>query len=68
MVQGRIIIPPDKELKRAILHRYHDAPTAGHPGQDRTLDVVKRIFWWPDLVKWVMAYVQGCVDCQQNKP
>ena len=41
MVQGRIVVPPNEELKRAILHRYHDAPTAGHPGRDRTLNTVK---------------------------
>ena len=67
MVQGRLIVPPNEELKRTILHRYHDSPTAGHPGRDRTLEVVKRMFWWPDLTKWVTAYVQGCSDCQQNK-
>ena len=41
MVQDRIVVPPDDELKRAILHRYHDAPTAGHPGRDRTLSATK---------------------------
>lgn len=68
MVQGWIVVPPNEELKRTILHRYHDSPTAGHPGRDCTLDMVKQIFWWPDLVKWVIAYIQGCADCQQNKP
>ena len=68
MVQARIVVPPNEELKRTILHRYHDAPTAGHPGRDRTLNAVKRLFWWPDLTGWVTAYVQGCTSCQQNKP
>ena len=30
--------------------------------------MVERIFWWPDLRKWVEAYVKGCAECQQNKP
>src|ERR1700761_3038769 len=55
MVQDRIVVPPDDELKRTILHRYHDAPTAGHPGRDRTLNAVKRLFWWPDLTGWVRS-------------
>ena len=67
-VQGRIVVPPNEELKRAILHRYHDAPMAGHPGRDRTLNTVKRLFWWPDLTGWVTAYVRGCTSCQQKKP
>ena len=68
MVQGQIIVLPDEELKRTILHRYHYTPTAGHLGWDRTLEVVKQIFWWPNLTGWVAAYVKGCADCQQNKP
>ena len=67
MVQERIVVPPNDELKRTILHRYHDAPTAGHPGRDCTLNAIKRLFWWPDLTGWVTAYVQGCTSCQQNK-
>ena len=30
--------------------------------------MIKRTFWWPDLTKCVTAYIQGCADCQQNKP
>ena len=29
---------------------------------------MERVFWWPDLQKWVEAYVKGCAECQQNKP
>ena len=32
MVQGRVIVPPNEELKRDIFHRYHDSPMAGHLG------------------------------------
>ena len=45
MLQDRIIVPPDESLKRFILQRYHDTPTIGHPGRDRTIEVVERIFW-----------------------
>jgi hypothetical protein len=49
-IQDRIIVPPDEPLKQSILQRYHDAPTKGHPGRDRTIEAVERIFWWPDLL------------------
>jgi hypothetical protein len=66
-LQNRIIVPPEEELKRTILRCNHDAPTAGHPGRDRTIQQIERIFWWPDLCKWVTEYVKGCATCQQNK-
>ena len=34
---GQTIVPNIKELKRAIVSKAHDTPTAGHPGQDETL-------------------------------
>lgn len=43
LVQGCIVVPPNDKLKRAILHQYHNAPTAGHPGRDRTIEAVRRI-------------------------
>ena len=64
---GKIVIPPDESLKRRILRRNHDTPTRGHPGRDRTTDLLERHFWWPGLRKWMEEYVRGCATCQQNK-
>jgi len=30
--EGRLVIPPDEQLKCEILQVLHDVPTAGHPG------------------------------------
>jgi hypothetical protein len=67
MKGSQIIIPPDDSLKRIILRRYHDAPTAGHPGRDRTIEQIEKTFWWPSLQQWIEEYVKGCATCQQNK-
>ena len=64
---GKIVVPPDESLKRRILRRNHDTPTRGHPGRDRTIDLLERHFWWPGLRKWTEEYVRGCATCQQNK-
>jgi Integrase zinc binding domain len=64
---GRLVVPPDVELKRRIMAHTHDAPTAGHPGRDETLHQVKRDFWWPGMNAWIIDYVEGCGDCQQGK-
>ena len=54
---GKIVVPPDEVLKRQILRRNHDTPTRGHPGRDRTIDLLERHFWWPGLRKWTEEYV-----------
>jgi hypothetical protein len=65
--QQRIVIPPDEQLKKDILHHNHGRPTAGHPGRDQTIRAVTSVFWWPGVNDWVTKYVKGCATCQQNK-
>jgi hypothetical protein len=65
--EGRMIIPNVREVRRAILHKAHNAPTAGHPGRDEMLRRVLQQYWWPGIRDWVANYVKGCTICQQTK-
>ena len=65
--EGKIIVPPILEVKRDIMTLMHDHPTAGHPGQDKTLRRMQRKYWWPRMREWITDYVKGCAICQQNK-
>ena len=56
-----------KEVKRAIVSKAHDTPTAGHPGRDEMLQRVQQNYWWIGMKKWVNDYVKGCAICQQTK-
>lgn len=64
----RLYIPSDDALKTRILHECHDAPTGGHLGKDKTMEQVKRRFYWPRMDDEVHKYVTGCDACQRNKP
>jgi Integrase zinc binding domain len=65
--KGRNYVPIDAELHREIVRRYHDHPTAGHPGELQTYNAVKEHYWWPGLRVFIKNYVQGCGTCQQFK-
>ena len=45
----------------------HDHPTAGHLGQDETLQKMQEKYWWPNMKEWITDYIKGCATCQQNK-
>jgi Integrase zinc binding domain len=60
-------VPIDVELHREIVQRYHNHPTAGHPGELQTFNAVKEHYWWPGLRVFIKNYVQGCGTCQQSK-
>ena len=65
--EGKMVFPPNNELKRDLLHLIHDKLTAAHVGRDWTIYTAKRVTWWPAMSKWVENYVKGCAKCQQNK-
>ena len=65
--KGQIIVPNVKEVKRAIVSKAHDTPTAGHPGRDETLQKVQQNYWWAGMKQWISDYVKGCAICQQTK-
>jgi len=65
--EGRIYIPDSNALKWKVAHQCHDAKVAGHFGRDKTLDLMKRNYYWPNMEEWVRKYVRTCDACQRNK-
>jgi hypothetical protein len=66
-LNGRLVIPDDKELKRSLIAEHHNPPARGHPGVNKTVEHLLRSYWWPGLAKEVKDYVLKCDDCQRNK-
>ena len=67
LFKQRIYVPDNLTLRQEILHLHHDLPVMGHPGVFKTLELVKRSYWWPGLYTFVKRYVHGCAICQQMK-
>ncbi|KAG3221135.1 hypothetical protein PC129_g8130 [Phytophthora cactorum] len=64
----RIVVPNDYDLRMRIMYEYHDAPTAGHPGREKTYVLLTRDFYWNHQYKWVRKYVRACEVYQRVKP
>ncbi len=45
----------------------HDMPTAGHPGHDRTLVAVCRVYYWPTMGADTNRYEAQCIPCAKHK-
>ncbi|KAG2885990.1 hypothetical protein PC117_g25466 [Phytophthora cactorum] len=52
----RIVVPNDYDLRMRIMYEYHGAPTAGHPGREKTYVLLTRDFYWNHQYKWVRKY------------
>ncbi len=64
----RLYIPADLPLRTRLMHECHDTPLAGHVGKDKTIEQVKRRFYWPGMDSDITRYVTSCDACQRNKP
>jgi hypothetical protein len=47
---ARIVVAGDNNLKRGVIHFFHDKPSAGHPGITNTYNLAKVAFWWPNMM------------------
>jgi len=54
-------------LIQQIMESEHDTKVAGHMGQDKTIELIRRNFWWPKMNERIIDFVKSCPKCQQNK-
>ena len=65
--KGKVWIPSNPSLRKLITESEHDSRMAGHIGMDKTMELVDRNFYWPEIAKDIEDYVCSCEDCQKNK-
>jgi hypothetical protein len=67
MFRGKIYVPNDKDLQHHIIEQYHDTRITGHTGCFKTLELVARNYWWPQMSRYISIYVKTCNLCNQTK-
>jgi hypothetical protein len=65
--RGKIYVPNDRDLRRRIVAQHHDTAIAGHPGRWKTLELVSRNYWWPQMSRYIGIYVRHCDLCNRTK-
>src|ERR1700676_2329771 len=63
----RIWVPDSDNLRLCVLLNKHDHPTAGHYGQNKTLDLVRRDYTWPGIRAYIKDYCKSCTTCSRSK-
>jgi hypothetical protein len=63
----RLVVPEVVSLRTQIIRLCHSSPHAGHPGIEKTYDLVSRDYSWSSLRSDVVNFVKSCPTCQQTK-
>src|SRR6202522_1961449 len=64
--RGKVYVP-NSNLHRRISTLCHDSKIAGHAGRWKTLELVSRNYWWPQMSRYIGHYVSTCNMCLHTK-
>lgn len=62
--EWKLCIP--HELRSQILQKEHDDSL--HIGFEKTLDRIKKLYFWPKMSSFIQKYVRNCRICKESKP
>ena len=62
---GRLYVPESNLLRMEVTQKHHNSLVAGHPGYEKTLDLLQHNYYWPGMATTVKEYVARCDMCQR---
>ena len=62
--QNKLLIAPRK-FTLQIIQQAHDSPVGGHRDLEKTMERIKRVYWWITLRRDIGEYIRSCRNCQQ---
>ena len=53
-------------MTNTLIHEFHNC--RGHQGSARTLNALRRRFWWKGMRTNVKYHISNCITCSKNLP
>ena len=67
MVEDRLVVPKDRELRNQILDEAHSSKLSIHPSSSKMYQDLKTHVWWTKMKKEIATYVARCDTCSRVK-
>lgn len=60
-------VPSEDQWITDVIRECHDPPVCGHPGIRRTMELVKRHYYWYGMKASIERYIANCYSCHRSK-
>jgi hypothetical protein len=67
MYNKRLYVPDSADLRQLIMDEFHRRPYVGHPGYQKMVTTVRKLYYWPKMKQYIARYISKCLECQQVK-
>jgi transposase InsO family protein len=67
MFRGKIYVPKDRDIRCCIVEQHHNTHVARHAGRFKTLELIARNYWWPQMSRYIGIYMKHCDLCNRTK-
>jgi len=61
--EEKVYVPKDEALRVEIISLHYNTPMGEHRRQWKTVEIVTRNFWWPEVTREIKRYVKGYNAC-----
>lgn len=67
LFKGGQLCIPKCSMRGNLIKEKHCGPMGGHFGIDKTLELVRRHYFWPKMQTYIRKFVESCTICQRAK-
>ena len=67
LYKDRIYVPNVPKVKLLILDEIHKTPYSGHPSYQKTITMLRKYYFWPNMKIELAEHIARCFECQQVK-
>lgn len=54
-------------LQQRVIEEAHNPPSSSHGGGDKTLELIRRQYFWPGMVGHIREFIAKCSLCKESK-